>query len=420
MPAQLLLLASALSSSAGLEPSPGPSPSVSASSGEIAPTERKASSPIEAAPSTVPVTTAPASDDVEPTTSNRTDVAVPPSERTTPASASHDHDHDRDHDRDHDHDHDHDHDRDHDHDHDHDRSHGNLWDPPKRPLSRRQRAGKAPISVRLKTLGELGSLNVLAHSLQLGKNGTELDLQRDGRQDTMFFFRRLSAELEIDDHHQIILLYQPISFNTQTVLMEDLVADDVTFPAMSGLSIFYGFDIYRLSYAYDFFTDPEQELAVGFSMQVRNFRQSYVSSDGEHSVTNTNIGAVPIIKVRGRHQLKRANFWYGGELDGFYANIPYINGGDDPVEGLIVDASLRAGVTIAKVVRPFANLRYIGGGGKGTSSDKVGFGDGYSSNWLHTIAFSLGAEVTIPAVVGDRKARDREIAARKARRKARR
>jgi len=38
-------------------------------------------------------------------------------------------------------------------------------------------------------------------------------------------------------------------------------------------------------------------------------------------------------------------------------------------------------------------------------------------NWLHTIAFSLAAEVIIPAVVGDRRAR--EIAARKAKRKAR-
>ncbi len=393
---------------------------------------RTASSPIEAAPSTAPTAAAPVINrapevEGEPSAS----VAVAPSaSATTPAHHSHGHGHDHadGHHKDgHDHDHADGHhhaDSGHDHGDDHDHRYGphrsDLWSPPKRGPSRRQQAGKAPISVRLKTLGELGSLNVLAHSLQFGKTGTEFDLKRDGRQDTMFFFRRLSAELEVDDHHQIILLYQPISFTTETVLMEDLVADDVTFPAMSGLSIFYGFDIYRLSYAYDFFTDPEQELAVGFSMQVRNFRSSYVSSDGEQSVTNTNIGAVPIIKVRGRHQLKRANFWYGGEIDGFYANIPYINGGDDPVEGLIVDASVRAGVTVAKVVRPFANLRYIGGGGKGTSSDKVGFGDGYSSNWLHTLAFSLGAEVIIPAVVGDRKARDREVAARKARRKARR
>ncbi|MBK8263487.1 MAG: hypothetical protein IPK80_19360 [Nannocystis sp.] len=394
MLAPLLPLSCVLFSNAGVEASPAPPDrsATSASAGaatESAPTLRAASSPLEAPPGIAEAPDdATAIDDAPAVGATPAVVSATPAiASATPAAAS--------------------------------EGHGALWDPPKRPLSRRQLAGKAPISIRLKTLGELGSLNVLAHSLQFGKSGTEFDLRRDGRQDTMFLFRRLSAELEVDDHHQIILLYQPIRFDTTTVLMQDLVADDVTFPAMSGLSILYGFDIYRLSYAYDFFTDPEQELAVGFSMQVRNFRHSYVSSDGERSVANTNIGAVPIIKLRGRHQLRRANFWYGGEIDGFYANIPYVNGGDDPVEGLIVDASLRAGVTVAKVVRPFANLRYIGGGGKGTSSDKVGFGDGYSSNWLHTIAFSLGAEVIIPAVVGDRRARDREIAARKAKRKAR-
>lgn len=378
MSAQQLLLASVFAANAGLQPSPAPT--TSASAGEDAVVEPAPAPPLESAPAAAAEASGGAT-------------AVVSSVDAAPAAASPSRDH---------------------------VDHGGFWGPPKRRPSRRELAGKAPISVRLKTLGELGALNVLSHTLQLDKGGTTFDLRRDGRQDTMFLFRRLSAELEIDDHHQIILLYQPIRFETETVLREDLVADDVTFPAMSGVSILYGFDIYRLSYAYDFFTDPEQELAVGFSMQVRNFRQSYVSSDGERSVSNTNIGAVPILKLRGRHQLKRVNFWYGGEIDGFYANIPYVNGGDDPVEGLIVDASLRAGVTVARVIRPFVNLRYLGGGGKGTSSDKVGFGDGYSSNWLHTLAFSLGAELTIPAVVGDRKARDREIAARKAKRRARR
>lgn len=392
MPAPLLLLALRLGSTANHEPAPQADTTYPGSStGAVEPALRSATTPIEAGPS----------EDPPPLTPERGEAPGAAAAPATPIAVAGDaprqHAHDR-------------------------QSHGDRgpWDSPKRPPSRRVRAGKAPISVRLKTLGELGSLNVLAHTLKLDEDGTTFDLRRDGRQDTMFLFRRLSAELEIDDHHQIILLYQPIRFDTQTVLTDDLVADDVTFPAMTGLSIFYGFDIYRLSYAYDFFTAPEQELSLGFSMQVRNFRQSYTSSDGERSVANTNIGAVPIIKIRGRHQLRSANFWYGGEVDGFYANIPYVNGGDDPVEGLIVDASARAGVTVARAIRPFVNLRYIGGGGKGTSSDKVGFGDGYSSNWLHTIAFSLGAEVTIPAVVGDRAARDREIAARKAKRRSKR
>jgi hypothetical protein len=280
--------------------------------------------------------------------------------------------------------------------------------------------GRAPIAVRLKLNGELGALGVVHHTLQFGSNGTRFDLRRDGRQDTMFLFGRLTAELEVDDHHQIILLYQPLRLETQTVLERDLVADDVTFPAGTGVDLFYGFDFYRISYAYDFLTDLGDEVAIGFSMQFRNFRSSYVSADGEQSVVNTNFGPVPAIKFRGRHQLKRANFWYGTEIDGFYANLPFINGGEDPVEGLIVDASLRAGVTVANIVKPFLNVRYLGGGAKGTDSDKVGGGDGFTRNWLHTLAVSLGAEVAIPLNGRDRAARDRVIEARRARRKARR
>lgn len=279
---------------------------------------------------------------------------------------------------------------------------------------------KAPIAVRLKLHGELGALGVAHHTLQFGSDGTRFDLRRDGRQDTMFLFGRLSTELEIDDHHQIVLLYQPLRLRTQTVLEQDLVADDVTFAAGSGVDLFYGFDFYRVSYAYDFLTDLDDEVSLGFSMQFRNFRASYVSTDGEQSVVNTNFGPVPAIKFRGRHQLDRANFWYGAEVDGFYANIPFINGGEDPVEGLIVDASLRGGVTVADIVKPYLNVRYLGGGAKGTDSDKVGGGDGFTRNWLHTVAVSVGVEVAIPLNARDRKARDREIDARRARRKARR
>ncbi len=279
---------------------------------------------------------------------------------------------------------------------------------------------KAPIAVRWKLAGELGTLGVLYHTLRFDKDGTNFDLRRDGRQDTMFLFGRLSTELEVDDHHQIILLYQPLRLETSTVLTEPLVADDVTFPARTGVELFYGFDFYRVSYAYDFFTDPDDEVSVGFSMQFRNFRSSYVATDGPQAVTNTNFGPVPALKFRGRHALDDLNFWYGAEVDGFYANIPFVNGGDDPIEGLILDASLRAGFTVAKIVKPYLNVRYLGGGARGTSDDKVGFGDGFTSNWLHTMAVSLGAEVAVPVVVGDRARRDAELEAKKARRKAKR
>lgn len=276
-----------------------------------------------------------------------------------------------------------------------------------------------PIGVRWKLVGELGTFGVVSHGLQQSRDSTYFDLRRDGNQDTMFFFGRISTELELDDHHEIVLLYQPIRLRTETVLNEDLVADGTTFAAGTGIDVFYGFDFYRASYLYDFLTDPDDEVAIGGGLQFRNARSSYVSKDGTQSVVNTGFGPVPTLKFRGRHTLDRANFWYGAEVDGFYANLPFINGGDDPVEGLIVDASLRAGFTVFDRVKPFVNFRYLGGGAVG-GSDSEGPGDGFNRNWLHTLSGTLGAEVTFGVVASDREARDREVAARKSRRRARR
>lgn len=284
----------------------------------------------------------------------------------------------------------------------------------------RTERSKAPRGVRWKLAGELGSVGVLRHTLQLSRNSTNFDLRRDGNQDTMFLFGRISTELEIDDHHEIVLLYQPIRLRTETVLNEDLTADGTTFATGTGLDVFYGFDFYRASYMYDFFTDLDDEVAIGGGLQFRNARSSYISKDGTQSVVNTNFGPVPTLKFRARHQLDNVNFWYGAEIDGFYANLPFINGGDDPVEGLILDASLRAGFTVAGRVKPFLNLRYLGGGAKGSDSDSEGPGDGFNKNWLHTMAASLGAEVTFEVVPRDRAARDREVKARKDRRRSRR
>lgn len=276
--------------------------------------------------------------------------------------------------------------------------------------------GRATTGLRLKGVAEVGALAVVSHQLQFGRDGTYFDLRGDGRQDTMFFFGRLAAELELSDHHEVIFLYQPLRLETTTVVQDDLRVDDVTFPAGTGVDIGYGFDFYRLSYAYDIFADPDDELAFGFGIQMRNARSSYVSTDGALAAINTNLGPVPVIKIRGRHHPRGGGFWYGGELDGFYANIPFINGGNDPVEGLIVDASLRAGLTVAEVAKPFINLRYLGGGAEGTDSDKE-IGDGYNRNWLHTLTVTLGVEVTTAVLRRDseraRRRRDRRRSRRR-------
>jgi len=65
----------------------------------------------------------------------------------------------------------------------------------------------------------------------------------------------------------------------------------------------------------------------------------------------------------------------------------------DDFVGAILDASLRVGFTPREPVDVFLNLRYIGGGAEGTATDDTGPGDGYTKNWLHTYAVSIGVSM---------------------------
>ncbi|MBN2620039.1 hypothetical protein JXB22_03030 [candidate division WOR-3 bacterium] len=116
------------------------------------------------------------------------------------------------------------------------------------------------------------------------------------------------------------------------------------------------------------------------------------SFDGSLFRVNQNVGPVPIFRLRTRFPLGE-QVWWGSEIDGFYASGRYITGSDNDFEGAILDASLRLGFRMSKAVDTFMNVRYIGGGARGTDEDDPGPGDGYTNNWLHTVAISLGMYV---------------------------
>jgi len=239
---------------------------------------------------------------------------------------------------------------------------------------------------------EIGFLAPLAHSIQFGKEGTNFDYIAEGGQDNLFPFMRISAETELWDHHNVVLLYQPLQLVSSVKLRRDLVADDVTFPEGTPMDLTYGFDFWRLSYLYDFFEAPETELAIGASLQIRNATIAFESQDGMLGRYTRDIGPVPIIKVRGRTDLG-PRFWVGGEFDGFWAPIRYINGSSSDVEGAIADLSVRGGVHLLQGVDAFLGLRYLGGGARGTSNSEPNPGDDYVNNWLHFGSVTLGFTV---------------------------
>lgn len=242
---------------------------------------------------------------------------------------------------------------------------------------------------RLSIVGELGFLSPLAHSVQFGKNGTDFDYVDQGGQDNLYQFVRLQAEFDFRGRHKFIFLYQPLEIQTAVTLQDELRVDELTFPAGTPVELRYGFPFYRVGYLYDFFEGPERELAIGAALQLRNATIDFKSADGELFRSNRNVGPVPLLKFRTRMPLAGA-FWWGLDATGFYAPVKYINGGNSDVTGAILDASLRVGRPLTENISGFINLRYLAGGAEGTNKESKGFGDGYTSNWLHFATVSLG------------------------------
>jgi hypothetical protein len=252
----------------------------------------------------------------------------------------------------------------------------------------------APIGLALHA--EVGFLGVVSHHIQLSRDGTDIDYLKDAGQNTLFPFLRFSADVGFLKRHTMVLLYQPLDVATSQLAPRDLVVDHQVFKAGTPMDFLYGFSFWRLSYLYNFLWDrPGKELAVGLSLQLRNARITFASKDGTQFRSNENIGPVPVLKVRARYTFEN-KLWLGTEIDGFYAGTPGFNGSDNQFIGAILDASLRAGMELTPAVDVFLNARTILGGAVGSEKSPVPPSDGYTSNWLYTVSFSLGFSLKAP------------------------
>ena len=247
----------------------------------------------------------------------------------------------------------------------------------------------APVQVGLHA--ELGALAVLSHTIQFSQDGSEIDYVREGGQDNLFPFTRLSADVH-RGRNTVVFLYQPLAIRSSAVATRDLVVDGQTFPEGTPMDFVYDFPFYRASYLRQLGQGPG-ELAVGASLQIRNADIEFSSADGTMRRANRNIGPVPALKFRA-HKPLDSGFFLGAEVDGMYAPIKYLNGdAEADVVGAIVDASLRAGVELNHGGEAFVNLRYLAGGASGTDPNTRGLGDGYTENWLNFVTLSLGASL---------------------------
>ncbi|SOE23014.1 hypothetical protein SAMN06298216_3408 [Spirosomataceae bacterium TFI 002] len=245
---------------------------------------------------------------------------------------------------------------------------------------------------KVRAVAEIGYLGVLGHNVQFGQNGTYFDYKRDGGQDVLFPVNRMSLEFEWNERNTLVFLYQPLKIESQVLLNEDLIVDDLVFPASSSVNLLYNFPFYRVSYLRELIKNPDKfKFAIGGTLQLRNATITFESTDGSKFRTNRDLGPVPALKIRSKLELNK-NVYMELESDGIYAPVSYLNGSDTEIVGAILDASLRTGVKLSEPVKSFINLRYLGGGAVGTSNDNKGPGDGYVKNWLNFGTVTIGFE----------------------------
>jgi hypothetical protein len=240
---------------------------------------------------------------------------------------------------------------------------------------------------------EVGAVKVLQNTLQSGTNTTNFDFVRQGGEEILFPFQRLSGNLSLAERHNIVLLYQPLEISTNVTFREEVKIDEATYGAGEGVRVKYGFPFWRLSYLYDFVDNDNLELGAGVSLQLRNASIVFESlTDGE-LYTSQNLGPVPIIKLRGSYRFDNG-FFAGVEVDGFYASSAFFNGADFDFEGSILDASIQAGLELRESVDAFLNLRFLGGHAEGVSEYDDRYWTestaDYTSNYLSALSLTLG------------------------------
>lgn len=262
------------------------------------------------------------------------------------------------------------------------------WEVVEPPEPNNRRWGNDEFGIRAHA--ELGFLTVLDHDIRLGSDGTDIDYRVDGGQGNLFFFARLAVEFDIWREHHITFLYQPLELTSEATLRRDLRIDGLDYAAGTPVRFFYGFPFFRVSWDYNVLQGPDELLAFGLGLQLRNAEISFQSLDGELYRTRNDVGPVPLLRARGRFPIDR--FFVGFEADGFYAPISILNGSDTEVTGAILDASLRFGWRVVDHADVFLNLRYIAGGAVG-DSDPTPTSDGRQENWLHFMTLSLGATI---------------------------
>jgi hypothetical protein len=125
-----------------------------------------------------------------------------------------------------------------------------------------------------------------------GDKGTLFSLKDDLTPEPEFFLR-LRAGYTIKSRHHISLLYAPLRVVSKGNFSDEILFQDVVFPAGQPVKGVYRFNSYRLTYRYDLVEKPKFIFGLGFTAKIRDADIS-LASDGLYA-NKPDLGFVPII-----------------------------------------------------------------------------------------------------------------------------
>jgi len=234
---------------------------------------------------------------------------------------------------------------------------------------------------------EVGPLYIAQNDNRYGAGGTEFTARDVGQRENLFLSHRLAVEAPLAERHSLVFVYAPLDVTTRATLGEDVLFNETLFAAGTVVDSRYLFDGYRLSYLYTLVLRERLVVQLGASGQIRNAQVALTASDGSLHAFESDIGLVGAIKAR--------LFWDPAGTGGPYwlvdADAFSTFGLLGEVRGAIYDLALTFAVPVAKGADLTFRGRLLGGGAEVPDKE--------IDNWANFVAFTLGARVSLDALV---------------------
>lgn len=203
---------------------------------------------------------------------------------------------------------------------------------------------KAQVSLDLET----GIAGTGYNDVRIPGDGGTLFSMKDDLGSKPEFFYRLRAGYTFNERHTLSLLYAPLELKYNGQPGFNILFEGVTFAAGAGMTGFYKFNSYRLTYRYDLVRKEKLTFGLGFTAKIRDARIALES--GASSAEKTNTGFVPIINFR--------LDWQAGERLGLLIDGDALAAPQGRAEDVLVAATYR----LSDQIRIKAGYRILEGG----------------------------------------------------------